>query len=112
MATPRPVRVELERWDAVLLEPPAGRGGRRDRAGRRDVVGGDGVAQDGKHTKSGQLRCRSGPSADIVDERWLGDIRRGAIPGVTVTGGDRQCPPTVVAIEDGRIGPAEQFGVD
>ena len=48
MAAPRAVRVEVERRDAVLLEPLAGRAPCRDRPGRGDVVGRDRVAQHGE----------------------------------------------------------------
>ena len=45
LAAPGAVRVELERADAVRLEPLPGRRPGGDRAGRRDVVGRDRVAE-------------------------------------------------------------------
>ena len=64
VAPPRPVRVELQRLHAVLLEPrPGGRPG-DDRAGRRDVVRGHRVAEAAR--ARGRRRCPPAASGSIV----------------------------------------------
>ncbi len=66
LAAPGAVRVELERADAVRLEPLAGRRPGRDRAGRRDVVGRHRVAEHRQH-----------PGADdVADGRRVEGHRR------------------------------------
>ena len=52
VAAPSAVRVELERPDAVRLQPGAGRRPRCDRSGRRDVVGRHRVAEHGQDART------------------------------------------------------------
>ena len=113
VTAPGAVRVELERPDAVLLEPRRRRATRRDRAGRRDVVGRDRVAEDGEDPRAVDVArpararrvspSKNGGLAMYVERR---------VPGVPVAGRDRQRPPALVALEDDRVGPPEQLGVD
>ena len=90
---------------------PAGDHG-GDRAGRRDVVGRDRVAEDGQDARPVDVADRRGLGGHAVEERRPGDVGRGVVPGVAVAGGDRQRPPAVVALEDDRVGRPEQLGLD
>ena len=59
---------------------PAG-DARRDRAGRRDVVGRDRIAEDGQDARA--RRCRAtgrGSSVEALEERRLGDVGRAVRP--------------------------------
>ena len=107
------VRVELERRDAVLLEPLPGRRPRRDRAGRRDVVGRDRVAEDGEDARAVDVASTGGASAVRPSKNGgLAMYVEAGIPGVAVAGRDRQRPPAIVALEHDRVGPPEELGVD
>ena len=112
VTTSRAIRVELQRADAVRLQPLAGRRPRRDRAGRRDVVGRDRVAEDSEDAGLEDVGDRPRFERETVEERRLGDVRRVRLPDIAIAGRDRQRAPAVVALEDGRIGPDEERRID
>ena len=112
VAAAGPVRVELERADATLLQPLASGGPRGDRARRRDVVGRDRVAEHRQRAGTLDVGDRRGLEREAVEERRLGDIRRRGVPGVAVARRDRQRTPAIVALEHDRVRPPEQLGVD
>ena len=107
-----PYELNSSGGDAVLLEPRPGGSGRVDRAGRRDVVGRDRVAEDGQDAGALDVAQRRRVGREAVEERRPGDVRRGVVPGVAVAGRDRQRPPPVVALEDDGVRPAEQLRID
>ena len=84
VAAPRAVAVELERRDAVLLQPLAGRAPGRDRAGRGDVVGGDRVAEHRQRARADDVVDRRRLLADAVEERRPRDVGRRLVPAVAV----------------------------
>ena len=53
-----------------------------------------------------------GVEGQPLEERRLCDVRRAVLPGIPVARRDRQQPPGVVAVEDRRVGPPEELGVD
>ena len=112
VAPPRAVGVELERSDAVGLEPLACGRPWRNRSGRRDVVCGDRVAQDGEHAGALDVAGRGRPWTDALQERRPGDVRRRRVPHITVTGRNREGAPAVVAFKHDRVGALEQLRVD
>ena len=76
VAAPRAVRVEVARLDAVLEQPLPGRAVAADHAGRRDVVGGDAVAEQREHAGAVDVvRCGSVGAADALEERRPADVR-------------------------------------
>ena len=108
MAAARAVRVELERPDAVLLEPLTGRAPGRDRPGRGDVVGRDGITQDGEDARALDVVDRCGRARDAIEERRPRDVGRVRVPVIAARADrHRQCPPLIVAVEDGRVDGAE-----
>src|SRR5579875_2606743 len=104
------VGVEVAALDAVLGQVPPGRAVRLDRAGRRDVVGGHRVAEQGE---------RAGP-VDVFDRLRLGvhavEVRRAAHvgrllrPGERVAGRHLETLPALVALEHVRVVAGEHLG--
>ena len=77
VAAARAVAVEVGDGHAVLLQVLAGGRRRLDRAGGRDVVGGDRVAEDAERARA--ARCRRAvrrAHAEVVEERRLRDVGR------------------------------------
>src|SRR6185295_6543502 len=85
VAAPRAVAVEVGDRDVVLLQVDARGRGRLDRAGRRDVVGGDGVAEHAQDLRAAYVARALRLHAEIAEERWLGDVGRGR-PAVDLAG--------------------------
>ena len=83
-----------------------------DRAGGRDVVGRDRVAQHREDPRVDDVADRRGLERQAVEERRLGDVGRVVRPGVPVARRDRQGAPSVVALEDRGVGRPEQLRVD
>ena len=99
VAAPRAVAVELARLDAVLDQVAAGGCGRRDRPGRRDVVGRDRVAQDRQHPRVHDV----GQVGGALEEGGLPHVGRVRIPLEQLAGRHRQLAPALVAVEDAAV---------
>ena len=77
VAAARAVGVEVGLGDAVLLQPDAGRRRLLDRAGGRDVVGGDRVAEQRHRARALDRRGRRRRlHLEALEERRLGDVGR------------------------------------
>ena len=80
VATTGAVGVEVRRNDAALLQVLRRRGVQRDAARRRDVVGGDEVAQERQRTRVldglGRRRLR----AHAIEVRRAAHVRGGFVP--------------------------------
>ena len=112
VAAPRAEAVEVARLHAVLLQvAPGGRAG-RDAAGRRDVVGGDRVAQHRERPRADDVGDRSGLGADALEEGRPLDVGGLGVPVVGLALGDGQRGPAVVAVEDRRVARLEQLAAD
>src|SRR6202022_2974481 len=70
---PVPVRVELLSRHTVLTQPPTGRAVGPDDTRRRDVVGGDAVAEPGEHARVSHIGERWDLLRESLEERWLAD---------------------------------------
>ena len=82
VAAPRAVAVEVFHLDAVLPQVAARGRVRLDRTGRADVVGGDGIAQQGQRTRAADVVDRVGRRAERGKERRLLDVGRSGVPRV------------------------------
>ena len=107
------VRVELAALDAVLDQVVPGRAVRLDRAGRRDVVGRDRVAEHARgsvrrETSSTVRRLERHP----LEVRRPADVGRARVPGVEIAGGRVERAPGLVAGEDVRVAAAEELAGD
>ena len=71
IAAPRAVRVEVLRLHAVLHQILPRRAVLLDRAGRRDVIGRDAVAEQRQHARAGDVR-RAAPAASSGPRRTAG----------------------------------------
>src|SRR6202034_2395427 len=87
------VGVEVGALDAVVGQVQARGGGGLDRAGRRDVVGGDGVAELGQHLGAVDVGHRRGLGRHAVEVRRPGDVGGLLVPVERVTGGDFEAAP-------------------
>ena len=112
VAAPGPVRVEVERRDAVGLQPLAGGRPGGDGAGGADVVRGDRVAEDREHAGAHDVGERRGLRRQAREERRVGDVGGRRVPLVAVAGGDGDRAPLLVALEHRGVGLAEQLRVD
>ena len=98
VAAPGAVGVEVARLDAVLLQVLPRRAVGRDRAGRRDVVGRDAVAEQRQHPRARDVgRAARARSVRLFEERRVADVRGVGVPREPVAGRHRQRPPPLVA---------------
>ena len=74
VAAARTVGVEVLLGDAGGEQELAGRGGLGERARGRDVVGGDGVAEERQGAQLGEGRHRRGRHREALEERGLLDV--------------------------------------
>ena len=80
VAAPRAVRVEVGALDAVLDEVGAGRRVELDRAGGRDVVGRDRVADRDEAAGAVDVGDRAGGGGHAVEVRRPAHVGRGVLP--------------------------------
>ena len=80
VAAARAVGVEVARLDALLLQVGAGGAVALDRAGRRDVVGRDAVAEQRQHARPAQLGDRRRARRHVPGSRAAGARRSTARP--------------------------------
>ena len=97
------VGVEVLRLHAELDQVAAGRAVGLDRAGGRDVVGGDGVAEQRQHARAVDVVQRRRLARHAVEERRRLDVGRRRVPGVAVAGRHRHPAPLRVALEHVRV---------
>ena len=97
IAAARAVGVEVGRLDAVLGEVFSGGAVGLDGAGGRDVVGGDGVAENGEHARAGDVGDGRGRHGHAVEVGRLADVGRVRLPLVDVAGGEAEALPAGVA---------------
>ena len=100
VAAARAVGVEEAPLDAVLEQVLAGRAVGLDRAGRRDVVGGDAVAERDEAARALDVLQRLRLRRHALEERRPLDVGRALVPGVQVALGNGQRLPALVAGED------------
>ena len=112
VAAARAVGVEVEDVDAVLDQVASRRALHLDRARRRDVVGGDAVAQDRQGAGPADLRDRLGLGRHPDEVRGVLDVGRGVVPLVEVALRHRQRVPVLVALEDLAVLLVEHLGAD
>ena len=87
------VEVRRLRRRAPIRYLPAGLS-LRDRAGRRDVVGGDRVAQDGQHASAADRLDRPDVGGQVDEERRLLDVGALRVPLVQIAVADRRSRST------------------
>ena len=80
IAAPRAVGIEVLRLDAVLDQVLARGAVRLDVAGRRNVIGGDAVAEHRQRARVAQIRRRRRRHRQPFEERRLADVGRRAFP--------------------------------
>ena len=103
VAAPRAVAVEVALLHAVLDQVPARGRAHRDDAGRRDVVGGDRVAEHGQRARADDVGDRRRLRRDAAEEGRQLDVGGLGVPGVGLALGDRQGAPALVALEHGGV---------
>src|SRR5690606_24630954 len=74
------VAVEVQRVDAVVGQILTGGRGLLDRTGRRDVVGGDRVAEDAQDARLDDVADRSGLHGQALEIGRVLDVGRGVLP--------------------------------
>ena len=90
VAPTRAVGVEVLRLDAVFDQVLAGGAVALDRARRRDVVGGDAVAEHGQHACALDVGHRLRLGGQALEERRPAHVGRVLVPGEAVAG---RAPP-------------------
>src|SRR6185503_16990741 len=98
--------------DAVFVEVLRGRGAGFDVAGRGDVVGGDRVPEQGKHSGAGDVGDRRRVGGHPVEVRGFAHVGGVGVPveGFAFRGG--QVTPALVALEHVGVAVGEHFLVD
>ncbi len=103
------VLVEVGNTDAMVDEVFAGRRLCLDRTGRRDVVGGDLVAEEAEDACTldvADLTCRLAHSHEV---RWVLHIGRVVVPCISLASRNLNGLPVFVALEHVRILLGEDF---
>ena len=100
VAAARAVGVEVLRLDAVRDEVLRRGGVLRDVAGRRDVVGRDGVPEHDEAARAGEVLRGRGRLRDVREEGRLAHVSRGVLPDVRPALRDPEGLPALVAVED------------
>ena len=103
VAAPRAVRVEFARRHALFAQPLAGGRSGRDRPGRRDMVGGDRVAEQRQDPRGGYRLRLFRLRRNAFEERWAANVGRVVVPGIAAAGRTLQRVPAFVAVEHSRI---------
>ena len=100
IAAARSVGVEVDRLDAMRDEVLAGRAGRLDGAGRRDVIGGHAVAEIAEHARAGDVLHRSRVSRHVVEVRRVLHVGGLLVPGEGFALGHGKAAPALIALKD------------
>ena len=96
---PRAVLIEIVWRDIVLFEPFRGRTPFGDAARRRNVVGGDAVAEHAQHARVVNFLQRRERHFQIIKERRIGNIRRTFAPFVQFAARCGNRVPHRIAVE-------------
>ena len=99
IAAPRAVLVEVERLDLVIDQVFAGGRIHLDGAGRRDVVGGDGVEEQPEHARVDDVRRRLRPLRHAGEVGRVLHVGRFAVPRECQRALDADLAPVGVALE-------------
>jgi hypothetical protein len=111
VAPARAVGVELGGGHALGDEVPAGGGVELDAAGRRDVVGGDALTEEGQHARALHVRHRRRRLAPhALEVRGMAHVRGPGVPREQVAAWHGQRAPGVVAGIDVGVPLAEHLG--
>ena len=112
VAAPRAVGVELAPLDAVLGEVLPRRRVGPDRAGRRDVVGRDRVAEHDEAARALDVADRLRLARHPVEVRRQAHVGRRVVPLVQLALGRLERAPALVAGEDVGVGGGEHLALD
>ena len=112
IAATRAVLVEVGGRDAVFNKPFSCWGRRLDRTRRRDVVGGDLVAEKRKNARALDIGDRVRRMRQTREIRRIAHVGRLIVPFVGFAFRRRNRLPMRIAGEDIRIGVAKQFARD
>ncbi len=112
VAAPRAVAVELAAADLVLEQVPSRRAVGLDRARRRNVVGGDRIAEDRQRPRPIDVGQRLGRHRHSGEIGRVLDVGRSGRPAVGLAALDLDRPPALVAAIDVGIAAAEHCGMD
>ena len=112
VAAARAVAVELAAADLMVEQIAAGRAVGLDRAGRRDVVGGDRIAEHRQRPGAVDVARRDGVHRHAGEVGRVLDVGRPGRPGVGVAAGDLDFPPALVAAIDVGVAAAEHPRMD
>src|SRR5208282_4875806 len=93
IAAPRAVGVEVGGFDAVLLQIFSGGAVFLDRAGGRNVVGGDAVSQYRQYAGRVDVGCGRGLELHVVEVRSAADVGGIFLPGVGLAFGNGKAAP-------------------
>ena len=100
IAAARAVGVEVGGLDAVLLQIFSGRTVFLDRAGGRNVVGGDAVAQHGQHARALISSTGAGFDLHVIEVGRAADVGGIFFPGVGLAFGNGEAAPALVSFEN------------
>src|SRR6185369_12711658 len=93
------VLVEVFGQNPVICQVFGGRRRLGDVTGRRDVVGGDRVAERGQHARTGDVAERRRLDRKVFEEGGLAHVGAGRIPRKAIAGGNGQSAPAFVTLE-------------
>ena len=110
VAAARAVGVELRLLDPVLVEVERRRRALLDRAGRRDVVGRDRVAEQREHARALDVAGVRRLGRDVLEERRAADVGRVVLPRVAVALRHLERVPLLAAVEHLAVGLLEHLG--
>ncbi len=103
------IGVEIRFFDAVGFQILRSGRATGDIAGRGDVVGGDRIAQQGKHPSRLDRRDGCRLHAHTLKVGWVTYIGRIIGPGVKFAGGDFDLAPVCIACENVTVTALEHF---
>ena len=106
------VAIEVGPLHALLDQVSAGGAVRRDTARRRDVIGGDRVADDDERARPDDVGERRRLRVDAFEEGGLAHVGRLRIPAVDRTGGRRHLLPVLIAVEDPLVLASEHLDLE
>src|SRR5690606_697907 len=106
------VAVEVRRLDAARLQEAAGGRVLLDVAGRGDVVGGDGVAEQAQHAGAVDVRDATHLHAHALEVGRVFDVGGGLVPSVQLAVRRGDGVPAAVALEHVGVVLLEQLRAD
>ena len=112
VAAPRAVLVEVGDGHVVLQQVFAGGRRRLDGAGRRDVVGGDLVAEQPEDARAGDVGDGGRALVDALEVGRVAHVGGRVVPRVGLAAGRVDRPPARVAVEHVGVAVEEQLARD